>query len=290
MVYHQPVLLEEIKNFFNPHAGDLFIDATLGNGGHSLALLQAGAKVIGLDADTNNLAISQNRINTLGFSKNFTTIHTNFSQLSEVLTDIHQPIKGILFDLGLSRNQLLESQSGFSFNDSQSLDMRLDPINQTLTADYIINHYNQTQITSIFSKFAQEKLSQSIAQSIIIHRKTNPITSASQLASIIKSVYDTHHQLSKINPATKSFLALRIEVNAEYTSLLSALNATLSLSSTIIALITFHSGEDRLVKQFIRKNKFKLINLTPKPIKPKLAEIKSNPLSRSGLLRVYRLK
>lgn len=290
MVYHQPVLLKEIVGFFSPKPDDLFVDATLGNGGHTIALLQAGAKVIALEASIQNLTIAQNRINTLGLSKNLSTIHTNFSQLSEVLKGINQPIKGILFDLGLSRNQLLDNHQGFSFHDTQSLDMRLDPLVQTLTAQDIVNTYDQDQLATILSKYAQEKLSSSIAQSIILNRRSNPITSADQLGLIIKSVYDLHHLKSKIHPATKSFLALRIEVNSEYLSLMSALKATLGLSSTIVSVITFHSGEDRIVKQFIRNNQAKLTNLTPKAIKPQFSEIKANPLSRSSLLRVYRLK
>lgn len=290
MEYHHPVLANEIIAIFKPQPGDLFVDATLGNAGHTLLLLKAGATVIGLDADPNNLEISQQRIKEESLEKNFRYIHTNYRDIGQVLKTLDHPIRGIIFDLGLSHNQLLDNARGFSFNDKTSLDMRLDSESQTLTAENIINQYDVDQLYNLFSRYSQEKLSLPIAQTIVSQRKHKRIKTASHLAKIIESVYLVHHSHTKIHPATKVFMALRIEVNQEYSSILQALKATLEAPSTLVAIISFHSGEDRLVKQFIRQHQNQITDITPKAIKPSIQEIKNNRLSRSSLLRVYSIK
>lgn len=280
MEYHLPILLTEVLGLLSPKPGKTYIDATLGNGGHTVEILKTGATVFGLDQDPNNLTIATDRIRQLNLSTNFHPIHTNFSQLSSlnIKTD------GILFDLGLSQNQLKASGRGFSFNDPDSLDMRLDPAAQSTSALDIINTYSLDQLFDIFSKYSQETNSRKIAQLITQNR---PITSASQLADLISKNFP---QRTKIHPATKIIMALRIAANQEYANLKSALNQTLSITKHqgVVCVISFHSGEDRIIKQFINQSPVR--SLTPKPISPSRSEITFNPLSRSAKLRAYRIE
>ena len=291
MEYHQPVLLDQVIKYFHPTPGSKFIDATLGNAGHTIELLRAGAFIYGIDQDPTNLNQASQRIKDLGLDKNFVPINSNFNSLSEIIsTYTTPPIDGVLFDLGLSSTQLMSDNRGFSFNDQNSLDMRLDSTTQDLTAEYIINTYDSNELFDIFSKIGQEKFSRQIADYIIWQRQRHPIKNASTLAEIIKDFYQQKGIRSGIHPATKILMALRIVVNQEYDNLKNALIACLNLPSATIQVITFHSGEDRLVKQFIVNNSNLLTSLTPKPIKPTYLETKENRLSRSSLLRVFKIK
>lgn len=273
MLYHQPILLNEVLEILKPTSGKTYLDCTLGNGGHTLALLEAGAKVIAFEQDPNNIKIVQNRIN----NQNLTIINDNFSNLNKY---IHNKVDGILFDLGLSINQQKATNRGFSFNDEFSLDMRLDPNTQPLTAQDIVNTFSQDELFEIFSKNAQEKNSRHISKLIIQHR---PFKTALQLATLIRKNFP---QNSKIDPATKIFMALRIYVNNEFENLKNALEQTLSLvkSNASVCIISFHSGEDRIVKNFIRSHQLKT-----EMILPTQTEIKKNPLSRSAVLRSYKI-
>ena len=290
MVYHQPVLLHQVLSFFDPQPGKYFIDATLGNAGHTIALLEKGASVYGIDQDPENLELANNRIRERGLGGLFHPINSNFSNLAQIIKDIHQPLNGVLFDLGLSTNQLKSSNRGFSFNDESSLDMRLDKTHQDLTAEYIINTYDHQELFDIFSKIAQENYSRDLASLIIKKRQRHPIKSAAILSDIIKEFYQQKRFNPTIHPATKILMALRIVVNQEYENIKIALTSCLSLNQATIQVITFHSGEDRIVKQFIRNNNLLINTLTPKPVKPDFSEIKNNPLSRSSLLRVFKIK
>ncbi|HPJ17043.1 MAG TPA: 16S rRNA (cytosine(1402)-N(4))-methyltransferase RsmH [Candidatus Woesebacteria bacterium] len=286
MNYHYPVLLSEVIDFFQPQKDQVFIDATLGNGGHTLELLKHGSIVWGIDTNQQNLETATQRISESNLSTKFHPLLSNFNQLENISSQINQPINGILFDLGLSTNQILNYNLGFSFKDDL-LDMRLNP-NTSLTAQEIVNTYDQSQLVELFSYYSQELLSVQIAKDIIHQRQQKPITSASRLAEIIKNTYQNNHRRSEIHPATKVFMALRIEVNQEYQNLKQALISTLKLQPlTKIAIITFHSGEDRIVKNFINQSKVK--NLLIKPIKPSFSEIKINPPSRSAILRGYEI-
>ncbi len=290
-VYHQPVLAQEIITFFQPGPNNIYIDATLGNGGHTLELLKHGAKVYGIDQDPQNLTIATSRIRANNVSKNFIGINDNFANLEKIISSNNiKCISGILFDLGLSSNQLKSATRGFSFNDSTSLDMRLDPTVQTLTAKEIINTYSAAELFNIFSKYAQEKYSREIADNITTVRKSHPFETSTQLADYIKEFYRQKHQSVHLHPATKILMALRIATNNEYQNVTTALNSCLKLHQTKIALITFHSGEDRLVKQFINQNKQSFSQFSTRPIKPSSSEIRQNHLSRSSLLRTFTLK
>lgn len=289
MDFHQPVLLNHIVNIFLPETGKHFIDATLGNGGHTIALLQKGATVTGLDQDPSNLKIAITRINTLKLSKNFTPVNINFSDLTNIISNSKNPINGVLFDLGLSLNQLKSNNRGFSFNDRDSLDMRLNQKQQELTAEYIINTYDESELFLIFSIYAQESYSKDIASLIVKHRHHHPFKNSADLSTLIKTFYLSKKISTRLHPATKILMALRIATNHEYENLTKALTACLSLPNAIIAIISFHSGEDRLVKNFIRSHHDQICQIQ-KPIKPDLNEQNNNPLSRSALLRVFKIK
>ena len=281
MTYHQPVLLTEVISELNPSANKIFIDCTLGHGGHSEQLLAHGAIVYGIDADKNNLEVATNRLN----NPNFHPILDNFKNIKKIWkNNINTPIDGILVDLGLSSNQQSETGRGFSFNDDQSIDMRLNPEIQDTSAENIINTYDETQLYLLFSKVAQEQFARPLAQKIITARQKKSIKTGTELATIIRDYYQSRHIRTSTDPATKIFMALRIETNEEFENL----NKFLIDSQDIIkkdgkiAIISFHSGEDRIVKNFIKNNNFKNSRFLPTK-----SEIKSNHLSRSAVLRTY---
>ncbi len=287
MDFHIPVLLNETIELLNVQKNKIYIDCTLGHGGHTLEILKRGGIVYGIDQDPKNLEIATNRIKEAGFEKKFFPIHNNFNQLEKIVKkDIHQKIDGLIIDLGLSQNQQTGQNRGFSFNDETSLDMRLDPKNQELTAENIINTYDYDELFEIFSKYAQEIYSKPLVLKIIRERQKSPIKTATRLANIIRDYYKDHHLKSKIDPSTKIFMSLRIAVNNELENLKSILNQSLNVvkQNGIVCLISFHSGEDRIIKQFIKEHNFPL-----KISKASFLETKKNPLSRSATLRSYRI-
>lgn len=288
MNYHIPVLASEILKNFNPQKGQIYLDATLGNGGHTLEFLKKGAIVYGLEADPQNIKIATERIKNLGLSKNFHLLKGNFSHLYSIWQkNIKLPLDGLLADLGLSVNQQSGQNRGFSFNDPNSLDMRLNPKTQKLTAEEIINTWDKNELYKIFTKYTQEKLAKPLIFEIIKARQIKPIKNGLELSKIISSYYQKKHYQSYLNPATKIFLALRIAVNHEFENLNKLLHATPKIikSSGKVGIISFHSGEDRLVKHFIQENSY-----PSKKFLPGHFEIKNNPLSRSAVLRLYNLK
>lgn len=290
MNYHFPVLLKETISSLSIIPGGIYADATLGHGGHTIEILKRGGIVYGFDQDLKNLEIATQRIKSEGFKKNFFPINQNFINLKSFLKKRKiEKIDGLIADLGLSQNQQTGQDRGFSFNDQTSLDMRLSPQKQTLTAEKIINTYSFDQLYQIFTKIGQELYSKPIILQIIKERQKLPIKTGFKLAQIIRQYYENKHIHSKIDPSTKIFLSLRITVNREYQNLLRLLNHSLNTikSNGSVCIITFHSGEDRLVKQFIQKNNSKII--AQKSIKPSFVEIKNNPLSRSAILRTYKI-
>lgn len=288
MNYHQPVLLSEVLTVLDPKPGQIFLDATLGHGGHSIELLKKGAIVYGLDADPHNRKIATERIESLNLSKNFHPIKGNFSKILTIWKkEIGIPLDGMLVDLGLSVNQQSGTGRGFSFNDTESLDMRLNIKTQSLTAEEIINTWDKQKLYDLFTKYAQEKLAKPLVYEIIQARQSKAIRNGKYLSEIIDSYYQKKHYSTYKNPSTKIFLALRIAVNHEFESLKKILDASqkISKSGTKIAIISFHSGEDRIVKQYISQNKF-----DNKKYLPTYPEVKKNPLSRSAILRFYTIK
>ncbi len=286
MDYHQPVLLSETITALEVKPNCIYIDATLGNGGHTIEILKLGGIVYGIDQDPTNLEIASARIKDLGLERNFNPIKSNFTELTKVVKQINHPISGILFDLGLSSGQQKSQGRGFSFNDELSLDMRLDSTIQTETAENIINTWSYEELYDIFTKLAQEKFAKPLIIKIISERQHLPIKTGQRLATIVREFYSQRHIHSSIDPSTKVFMALRITVNQEFINLKTVLNSTLSLNpGCVVIFIAFHSGEDRFIKQFIRQN----FPNSPKPIRPQHSETIVNPLSRSAVLRSYRI-
>ncbi len=290
MNFHTSVLLKEsISNLFIESNG-LYIDATLGHGGHAIEILKLGGAVYGFDQDPINLSIANNRIKKLNLDSKFVPVNQNFNSIEKFVTQkIKQKVDGLIADLGLSQSQQTANNRGFSFNDTLSLDMRLDPKSQNLTAEEIINTYSFNDLYEIFTKFGQELYSKPLILHIIRQRQKSPIKSGERLANIIRDYYQKHHIKTKIDPATKIFLSLRIAVNQENSNLQKLLEQSLEVVKPggNVSIITFHSGEDRIVKQFLIKNSNRLIS--QKPIKPTLEEVKNNPLSRSSILRSYKI-
>jgi len=275
---------DEVIEQLAPSTGKIFIDCTCGHGGHSQELLNKGAIVYGIDADQSNLKIATNRLN----NPNFHPILGNFKDIAKIWQkNINVPVDGILVDLGLSSDQQSTEGRGFSFNDAQSIDMRLDPDSQNTSAEEIINTYDETQLYLLFSKVAQEPFAKPLAQRIISARQLSPIKTGQQLAKVIRDYYQLKHANPHIDPATRIFMALRIEANQEFENLNQFLidSQKVIKKDGIIAIISFHSGEDRIVKNFIKQNNFKTSRFLPTQ-----SEIKRNHLSRSAVLRTYIVK
>jgi len=293
MDFHIPVLLIETIKLLDVQKNKIYIDGTIGHGGHTLEILKQGGIVYGIDQDPKNLEIATNRVKEAGFEKQFFPIHNNFNQLENIVNqNIKQKVDGLIIDLGLSQSQQTGQNRGFSFNDEISLDMRLDPENQELTAEEIINIYDYNELFEIFSKYAQEVYSKPLALKIIHERQKSPIKTAVRLANIIRDFYQDRHFKSKTDASTKIFMSLRIAVNNEFDNLKDILVQSLNtvVKNGNVCIISFHSGEDRIVKQFINNySDQKIIIENQKPVKASFEEIKKNPLSRSATLRSYRI-
>lgn len=293
MNYHQPVLLSKTLEILDVKKNKVYIDATLGNGGHTLEILKLGGIVYGLDQDPKNIEISTERIKKENLDSNFTSIYSNFNKLEKIVKNkIGQKVDGLFFDLGLSNNQQLSQDRGFSFNDSKSLDMRLDPKTQKVTAEKIINTAHFDQLYEMFTKNSQEIYSKPLILKIIRERQKKPITDAKRLADIIRDYYKQNNIRTRIDPSTKIFLSLKIVVNQEFSNLKKVLLQSLNIvkSGGVVCFITFHSGEDRIVKQFIKeKVRQKQITIISKAIPTSFQENKKNPLSRSAILRSYKI-
>ena len=296
MSSHIPVLLEEAMDILNIEPGNVYVDGTLGGGGFSeeiLKRLNKGGFLIGIDRDAEAVKNARTEFESKFDNKNFKLFHSNFSKIDEIVKAAgFTEIDGIVLDLGISSIQL-EGGRGFSFNEDEDgggLDMRMDK-ETGLTAYDIVNGYSEQNIADIIYKFGDEKFSRRIAKRIIEYRKNKPVETSQELADIVrKAVYKGYVKFKKFktDPATKTFMALRIFVNEEYDSLaefLEKLKNVLKKGGKVV-IISFHSGEDRLVKHFFKNNLvFKPLN--KKPIVPGEEEIKKNPRSRSAKLRAF---
>ncbi len=277
---HIPVLPKQSIEFLNPKDGKKFIDATLGDAGHTQLMLEKGAIVLGIDADSENVDKAK------ALSPNLTVVHGNFAKLSQIASaNNFKQVDGILFDLGYSSTQLQDSKKGISFLNDGPLDMRLDPINQGVTAADLLKVLTVKQLYELFIEFGQEKRARLIADAIVRARLVRPIETTAQLAQIVESV-SPRRSGDKIHPATKVFQSLRIAINSELDNLEEALLQSVELLKPggVLVVISFHSLEDKIVKNFIRSN-FLLKNLTIKPIVPDNIEVQSNRRSRSAKLR-----
>jgi len=298
---HIPVLLTETLAGLNLKAGDNAADCTLGDGGHSEAILQATSptgRLLGIDADAESVLRAKRFL--YRFENRAEFARANFVELEAIVKQTgFGPIKGILFDLGWSTPQFKERGRGFSFEQDEPLDMRFSGKEQnveTATAGEIVNYYPVSELAKIFKNFGEEKLSQEIAQAIGEARKIAPLTTTKQLVEIILEVYRRKLHSDKeipwvggTHPATKVFQALRIAVNGELEKLKQVLPMAVSLLAPggRLAVITFHSLEDRIAKQYFKSQENKILKLiNKKPIVASKEEVKNNPSARSAKLRI----
>ena len=316
---HIPVLRNEILEFFEPIPNGVFVDATIGLGGHSLSILETSApscRLIGIDLDESALAIAEKRL--FHFKDSICLIHGNFAQIQGLLKPYGiKKVDGVLIDLGVSSLQLDTPERGFSFQHLGPLDMRMDMRTAT-SATQIVNNSKPDQLIQIFKDYGEERLAKQIVDHIVEVRKETPITTTLQLAEIVERVYfkkakrskESHYHRNKVNrihPATRIFQALRIQVNGELDNLDHALDGVISVlkHGAHLCVISFHSLEDRIVKQKFKHyakscicapktpvcicNHEKTIDVvTKKPVLPTEIEIDANPRSRSAKLRVAR--
>ena len=291
---HIPVLLKEVIEGLNPKEGQNYIDCTLGEGGHSLEILKKilpSGKLLGIDFDSRNISLSKELFNNSGIKEdNYTLVNDNFKNLNEIVEqNKFENISGILFDLGLNSYFLDESKRGFSFRFDEFLDMRFDP-KTSLTAHDIVNKFPRTELENILLDLGEETFYKQIAAEIIKTRKNQEIKTTYDLNEIIYKSTPRWYKHRKIHPSTKTFMALRIYVNQELENLKTAIESACDIVSCHgrIAIISFHSLEDRIVKTYFKelvdKKEFKHIN--KKVIAPKWSEIKQNKRSRSAKLRI----
>lgn len=289
--FHEPVLLKEVIDYLRVKKGRKYIDATVGGGGHTAAILKLGGKILAIDCDPEAIKAARRYLASAcppGKHYSWRLVSGNFKELYQIAKKANfLSVSGILFDLGVSSYQLEKGKRGFSFSQEGPLDMRMDPRLKVTAAD-LVNGLNKGELNEIFTKFGQEYYSRRIAEAICRTRELKPIKTTGQLVEIINQALPKRK--SKIHPATRVFLALRITVNDELNNLKKALPQALELLEPRgrLAVISFHSGEDRIVKQFFKgqEEKGKLTVITKKPVRPTREEIKKNPRSRSAKLRV----
>jgi len=289
---HIPVLAKEVIEYLDPKPNENFIDCTIGNGGHASAIIeviQPKGRMLGIDWDEENIRSLKFKIQKSKFKNNLILANDNYANLKDIAEiNKFKNISGILLDLGFSSWHVEKSGRGFSFQKSEPLDMRYDIQNQ-VTAEKIVNYRSFQEIEKILREYGEERFSSQIAQSILRERKERAIKTTRQLAEVIQKAIPYKYQKNKINPATKTFQALRIAVNDELNNLTKVLPQALEIlkNGGRLAVISFHSLEDRIVKNFFRdRSRENLIKiLTKKPITPTFEEIRNNPRSRSAKLR-----
>ncbi len=281
--FHQPVLLKEAIDLLAVKAGHHYLDATAGSGGHTAKILELGGKVLAIDVDLEAISHLHNRFKDAIRRGQLKVARGNFAHLDDLAKEAGiNGFAGVLFDLGLSSHQVDNPERGFSFV-SEKLDMRADQ-SLEVTAQDLVNNLDRRRLYEIFKNFGQEKYAGRIADAIVSARQIKPITSAKELAEIIVKIKPRNRK--RIHPATQAFQALRIVVNSELANLEVGLRKAVDLLDRGGRLVTiaYHSLEDGIIKDFLRKNP-NLIILTRKPIRPTVAEIAQNVRSRSARMR-----
>lgn len=301
---HIPVMLKEVVKYLQPKAGKVIVDATLGMGGHSKELSKKvpRGKVIAIDQDELSLRETQENFN--GTSDRVVFVCENFRNIGQVLRGLEfEKVDGILFDLGISSWQLEHKDRGFSFSHEGPLDMRMSR-EGSLTAEDIVNSFSPEEISKILKEYGEEKNAKRIANAIIRQREKTPILTTTQLADVVASASKSKGW-RKIHPATQTFQALRIAVNHELDTLPIALSQAIDhlKQGGRLAVISFHSLEDRIVKETFQRfattcicppdfpkcicgEKAIVKIITKKPVVPTKTEIKKNPRARSAKLRI----
>jgi len=301
---HTSVLLNEAIAGLNIRPDGVYVDGTLGGGGHAqviLSRLSQKGKLIGIDRDSDSLSFVKTKL--IGLKDNLQLIQGNFRDISDILHGAGiNKIDGLLLDLGVSSHQLTHEQRGFSFKGDAPLDMRMGE--GKLTAAIILNTYSVQELERVFRDYGEERHAKGIAQRVVEERKKNKFERTVQFTALVENFYRGKIKPGKkIHPATKVYQALRIEVNDELGSIRDFLDQIIPLlnSQARICIISFHSLEDRLIKQFFKDNSLKLKHnkyaatenpvgelkvITSKPIEPSAEEIAVNPRSRSAKLRI----
>ena len=304
---HTSVMPDQVHAYQNLKPGDICVDCTLGGCGHAVSTLKAigsNGFLIGIDQDIDAITNARNVLHP--FKDNARLYHNNFSDLPDILKDAGiNGVNSILLDLGFSLNQLTQSKRGFSFRKDEPLDMRMD-LRNSLTAHQVVNTYSEKQLIDIFFTYGEERFSRRMARAIVETRRCSPIETSLDLARIIeKAVPARAKAKQKIHPATRAFQALRIVVNRELERLETFMQAIPSMlvKGGRISIISFHSLEDRIVKQRLRAfengctcpRQFpqcicgfvkQMKSVTRKPVTADEDELKANPMARSAKLRV----
>jgi len=297
---HQPVLYHEIIHALQPKNKGQYVDGTLGAGGHARGILEACApdgRLVGLDIDLQALALA--RENLAPYGERVRLIQASYDSLAKILQEIGwEAVNGILLDLGLSSMQLDTAERGFSFQQDAPLDMRFDPASPTTAAD-LVNTLPKDELANLIYRYGEERASRRIAQAIV---KARPLQTTRQLVAVIETVLP---RKGRVHPATRTFQALRIAVNRELERLENVLPQAVAAlrSGGRLAIISFHSLEDRIVKEYFRSESKDLVNppyeriyeveknatlkeINRKVITPGEAEIAANPRARSAKLRI----
>jgi len=291
---HIPVLLKEAIEYLDPKPGDTILDATIDGGGHAAAIcekISSNGLLIGIDQDKEIIKAAESKMQKLKCK--VILLNGNFRDLSELIAPYNiKSINGAIFDLGMSSLQLEESGRGFTFQKNEPLLMtfKSELDSNDLTAKEIINKWNEKEIGDVLYKYGEERYSRKIARGIIEARKKKPLETTFDLVEVIRvNVPAMYRNNKRINCCTRTFQALRIAVNDELGALGEGIEKAWNLLSkkSRLVVITFHSLEDKIVKNFLKekKEKGKGKILTKKPIRPFLEEIKSNPRSASAKLR-----
>ena len=283
---HIPVMVNEAIEGLQPQPGGHFVDCTVGLGGHAQAMLERilpSGRLLGIDADPEAIRLAQVKLSD--YSEAVTLVNDNFVNLEAICRKYNfYPVDGIFLDLGISSMQLDTAQRGFSFQREAPLDMRFDP-RQELTASDIVNNLPEQELARIIKEYGEERHPRRIAKHIV---RSRPITSTLRLAQVVEQVLGSKH--SRIHPATRTFMALRIAVNRELENLKLALEQTINLLRFHgrLVVISYHSLEDRIVKEFMRNEagNCTLKPISRKVIRPTSLEIESNPRSRSAKMRI----
>jgi 16S rRNA (cytosine1402-N4)-methyltransferase len=302
--YHEPVMVKEVIESLLVSRTGIYVDCTLGGAGHAYAILeQTDALLVGIDCDDDALAFAEKKLAQFGSRK--ILVKENFADLDNILKKLNiEKVDGVLMDLGVSSHQLDADQRGFSFSQKAPLDMRMDR-SLEISAYDIVNSFAQSELENIIRLYGEEKMAARIARTISKKRQLSPIETTTDLAAIVASCMPAKLKWQKIHPATRTFQAIRIAVNNELNNIKPAIHAAADVLKPggRLCVISFHSLEDRIVKNEIRslegscvcprdvpicicKREAKLKNLTPKVIVPAAEETEANPRARSAKLRV----
>jgi len=302
--YHEPVMVKEVIESLLVSRTGIYVDCTIGGAGHAYAILkETDALLVGIDCDDDALTFAEKRLAQFGSRK--ILVKANFADLDNILKNLNiEKVDGVLLDLGVSSHQFDADQRGFSFSQQAPLDMRMDR-SLKISAYDIVNSFAQKELENIIRLYGEEKMAARIARTISKKRQLSPIETTTALAAIVASCMPAKLKWQRIHPATRTFQAIRIAVNNELDNIKPAIDAaaTALKPGGRLCVISFHSLEDRIVKNEIRslegvcvcpkdipvcvcKQEAKLKNLTRKVIVPAAEEIEANPRARSAKLRV----